>query len=655
MDDANDNFMDDLEETQQQTQSTQQSSQPTSEFVNSHLWGYLLPCNPQLARLDFLKVRPRYKIGRNQQANDCVLPGPKISNEHAIITWDGKYDSVNVLVRDISTNGTFQKLCQINGEKIGRNQTRVLREGNEISFGSCIPHNVQIEDYRFIYRHTASGPPTTGLYASYDPISELGRGSYGVVMKAVCHETGEFVAIKMIHKKAVHTPGDRNSTASKETPNREISILEKLKHPNVCELKEVFYNDNGQDINLVLELVEGGDLLEYIWNKHGLSEPESQHITYQLCDALRYIHSQKITHRDLKPENVLLTKDEPPKVKVADFGLAKFVDNMTMLKTMCGTPCYLAPEVVTTQHNNEGYDNLVDSWSVGVIVFSMLTNCTPFVEEDQTDFRTRILTRVISWEILESFRLSSQVVNFTRRLLEIDPGRRMTLTASMQHPWLNSHIPFYGRDPNYESNIPTDDYSMISAELSNDSSFHGSVNEEFQNMHIETSTTSSTPGVPGDYPNGKTSNGLKPQPSKHTPLQRGSLVVLRAEENGTVLPNPPVEMIANAAAQRRRDQEASDQLKGHHKRVHSELTPLPEEPSSDMIEGAGPSAKADDDEIDKGPVPKAVPNAKRGRGRGKANGTSPTKASARLAAKDAENDATPVRRTTRAQKAARRT
>ena len=90
-----------------------------------------------------------------------------------------------------------------------------------------------------------------------------------------------------------------------------------------------------------------------------------------MCDALSYVHSMGICHRDLKPENVLLTADEPPMVKVADFGLAKVIDSMTMLRTMCGTPVYLAPEVVNQTPDNEGYDQVVDSWSVGVIVFSM--------------------------------------------------------------------------------------------------------------------------------------------------------------------------------------------------------------------------------------------------------------------------------------------
>lgn len=82
----------------------------------------------------------------------------------------------------------------------------------------------------------------------------------------------------------------------------------------------------------MLELIEGGDLLDYILKKEGLDEEYAQYITYQLCDALAYIHGQGVAHRDLKPENVLLTKDDPPVVKVADFGLAKYIDSLTMLK-----------------------------------------------------------------------------------------------------------------------------------------------------------------------------------------------------------------------------------------------------------------------------------------------------------------------------------
>ncbi|KAG6917818.1 hypothetical protein DXG01_000878 [Tephrocybe rancida] len=625
MDDSNDN-MDDVEETQetqQQTQSTQQSSQQAGDDMNGHLWGYLQPCGGGLTRIDFWRMTPRYKLGRSKELNDCVLPGPKI-----------------------------------NGSKIGRGQTRVLREGNEIAFGTCVPQQGSLEDYRFIYRHTASGPPTTGLYAFYDMFGELGKGSFAVVMKAFCRKSGEYVAVKMIQDaRSVRSPGDQAGRPRREYFNREIDILEKLKHDNICELKEVFFQEESNEINLVLELVEGGDLLDYILKKGGLSEPDTQHITYQLCDALAYIHSQNVTHRDLKPENVLLTKDNPPKVKVADFGLAKFVDSLTMLRTMCGTPSYLAPEVVT-QQNNEGYDSLVDSWSVGVIVFSMLTNSSPFIEGDgNQDVRTRVIERTIDWSLLRNMNASPEAIDFIRRLMEQDPRNRMTLANSLEHPWLKSHVPVYGRAASYSNavanNIPVDDFSMISSIPDNEGSFRGSVNADFQNLHLEAPAVSSTPAVPGAFPN----NSLVAQPSRGVPLQRGSLITLQAAENGT-LPEPPVEMIANAAAQELREQQQAtgpNELKGFNKRVHSELTPLSEEASMGAVmDEAGPSVNntPNDAKSDSTPAP-----GKKTRGKGKAASTSPTKASARLAAKGAENEETSAatpRRTTRPQKVARR-
>jgi ser/thr/tyr protein kinase RAD53 len=141
--------------------------------------------------------------------------------------------------------------------KIGKNHWRILREGNEIAFGTSVPQsqNGGLEDYRkssqngrdpwselcigFVYRHTAAGPPTSGLYAHYDISTELGKGSFATVRKAVSRTTGEWYAVKMIqdNKKGI---GVRNTSLA-----REITIMERLKHPNICELKEVFFQDNG--------------------------------------------------------------------------------------------------------------------------------------------------------------------------------------------------------------------------------------------------------------------------------------------------------------------------------------------------------------------------------------------------------------------------
>ncbi|OAX40928.1 kinase-like protein [Rhizopogon vinicolor AM-OR11-026] len=421
---------DSMVETQQATQSTEHSSQPNAADTNSHLFGFLQPCNTLLRRIDFWKVQPTVQLGRAPD-NDIVLPGGRVSNKHCRITWDGKENKNSaVTVLDVSSNGTW-----INSVKIGKDKTAVLKEGNEIAFGSPHAQPGEIDDYRFIYRHTASNSPKGGLHTQYDISHELGKGSFATVMKAVSRSTGQWYAIKIIqdHKvKRATTTANSNETAFA----REISILEKLHHPNVCQMKEAFFENNS--INLVLEYVDGGDLLDYIVRERGLDEPLAKHIMAQVCDALAYIHSKGIAHRDLKPENVLLTSEHPPTVKVADFGLAKVVDSVTFLRTMCGTPAYLAPEVVS-QQDQEGYDHLVDSWSAGVIVFCMFTISSPFIEdENQRDMKLRIAERTINWEILHDAGVSPLATNFVERLLEHDPRDRMSLNTARSHAWLVS-------------------------------------------------------------------------------------------------------------------------------------------------------------------------------------------------------------------------
>ena len=178
------------------------------------------------------------------------------------------------------------------------------------------------EEFRFVFRYTAVGPPT-GFYKFYELASELGRGSFATVSRAIRKSDGKVLAVKMIQRSKLQT----SSAKQVEAFEREIKIMEELKHPHICQLHEVFTDPS--TVYLVLEYCEGGDLLDFITNFGGLSEDWAKYLTYQLCDALAYVHEKNIAHRDLKPENVLLTKDSPPDLKVADFGLAKALDGVT--------------------------------------------------------------------------------------------------------------------------------------------------------------------------------------------------------------------------------------------------------------------------------------------------------------------------------------
>ncbi|KAL0056989.1 hypothetical protein AAF712_016393, partial [Marasmius tenuissimus] len=168
----------------------------------------------------------------------------------------------------------------------------------------------------------------------------------------------------------------------------------------------------------------------------------AKHITYQMCDALSYIHNKGVTHRDIKPENVLLTSSSPPQVKITDFGLSVVSDKLTMLTTICGTPAYLAPEMIR-RTPNQGYDNLVDSWSTGVVVFNMLTRASPFLEGDHPQgLHVWLCGRTIDWQVFEdaAIPVGCECRKFIERLVEEDPQKRMDMREALSHPWLIEDI-----------------------------------------------------------------------------------------------------------------------------------------------------------------------------------------------------------------------
>lgn len=203
-----------------------------------------------------------------------------------------------------------------------------------------------------------------------------------------------------------------------------------IKHPNVVELKEVLASKS--KIFVILEYIKGGNLADYIM-KEGvtLSEDKAKKYFVQLLSAIEHCHNLGIAHRDLKPENILLTEQNI--LKVSDFGLSSLVtrDQEKLLHTTCGTINYIAPEVL----RNMGYDgHKADIWSLGVILYNMLSKELPFDDESIPKLIDKIV--LVQFAFPKSF--SKEVKDFISKILVSNPEKRMTIAEMKTHEWLNS-------------------------------------------------------------------------------------------------------------------------------------------------------------------------------------------------------------------------
>jgi len=259
---------------------------------------------------------------------------------------------------------------------------------------------------------------------------EIGRGAFSVVKKGTHKKTSEDVAIKFIEKKFV----DKQDLMLLA---REIDIMKKVDHANVLKLKEVFETDD--TIALVMELVTGGELFYKIVEKGNYSEKDAANIVAQMINGVDYLHDQGIAHRDLKPENLLCSGEDDPeyrpfRVVIADFGLSKIFDSGEALETSCGTPDYVAPEVITAEGS---YDKSVDMWSCGVITYVLLCGFSPFLSSTQTGLFEKIIKVEYDFPDPEWTNISAEAKDFIRHLLVKDPNERWTAKQCKQHPWLS--------------------------------------------------------------------------------------------------------------------------------------------------------------------------------------------------------------------------
>jgi serine/threonine protein kinase len=268
---------------------------------------------------------------------------------------------------------------------------------------------------------------------SFNPISQnlvglllqLGTGAFSTVRMGYHRSNRDKTyAVKCVNRKKL-TEEDEAALLD------EVSILKEMKHLHIIRLYDFFKDPT--TYYLVMEEMTGGELFDRVVAKAYYNEKEARDTCVILIEAVGYMHKNNVAHRDLKPENLLLvSKSDDSQVKIADFGFAKKVYEENTLSTQCGTPGYVAPEILEGQK----YDQRADMWSVGVILYILLGGYPPFIENTQRELFRKIKRG--DYEFHEEYwgTVSTEARNLIKSLLTVDPNERLTAETSLENSWI---------------------------------------------------------------------------------------------------------------------------------------------------------------------------------------------------------------------------
>lgn len=264
------------------------------------------------------------------------------------------------------------------------------------------------------------------LEEKYNLKELLGTGAFSEVKLAERKDRpGEMYAVKMIDKKALK--------GKEDSLENEIKVLRRLNHPNIVQLLETY--EDRQKVYLIMELVTGGELFDRIVEKGSYTEKDASDLIRQVLEAVNYMHEQGVVHRDLKPENLLYySPDEDSKIMISDFGLSKMEDSGIMA-TACGTPGYVAPEVLA----QKPYGKAVDVWSIGVISYILLCGYPPFYDENDVNLFTQILKGEFEFDSPYWDDISDFAKDFIKKLMCVEVSKRFTCKQALQHPWISGN------------------------------------------------------------------------------------------------------------------------------------------------------------------------------------------------------------------------
>eukprot|EP01114_Cavostelium_apophysatum_P015421 TRINITY_DN4193_c0_g1_i3.p1 TRINITY_DN4193_c0_g1~~TRINITY_DN4193_c0_g1_i3.p1 ORF type:complete len:442 (+),score=128.56 TRINITY_DN4193_c0_g1_i3:262-1587(+) len=356
----------------------------------STTWGRLLSQDPRFGHIDLQTTE--LTVGRRKECS-VTFSDLRVSGKHCRIfrantdLEAGTIPIPSIFVEDLSSNGTF-----LNGKVLGKGNRSTVNNGDEISLVAKRGNTDCIMSYVFqdlSMQDSKEESDESEITKLYDIQKVLGTGNFSVVKLGVNRKTGERCAVKIIDKKKYW------NTKNLEQIEREVEILKQIKHDNIISIIDIISTE--RYLYILLELASGGELFDTIVEKGSYTEEEARDVFIQMLDAVAYLHRRGIAHRDLKPENILLATRGSNKIKITDFGLARIVPEREMMTTLCGTPQYVAPEIIKQStwtpeqcKAKGGYGKEVDLWSLGGILYVLLSGFPPFDEEREVSLYDQI-------------------------------------------------------------------------------------------------------------------------------------------------------------------------------------------------------------------------------------------------------------------------
>uniref|UniRef100_A0A669C9B6 Serine/threonine-protein kinase DCLK2 n=1 Tax=Oreochromis niloticus TaxID=8128 RepID=A0A669C9B6_ORENI len=342
-------------------------------------------------------------------------------------------------------SGAVKKLYTLDGK-----QLTCLQDffGDDDVFMACGPEKFRYAQDDFVLTHSGKTPafvngntdthPSFLLFTvngnrtvSSSTINEkykvgkvIGDGNFAVVKECVERSTGQEYALKIIDK--------ARCCGKEHLIENEVAVLRRVRHPSIIQLIEV--DETPTQLFLVMELVKGGDLFDAITSSTKYSERDASAMVFNLAGAIKYLHRMNIVHRDIKPENLLVCEypDGTKSLKLGDFGLATVVEGP--LYTVCGTPTYVAPEIIA----ETGYGLKVDIWAAGVITYILLCGFPPFRSENnvQEELFDQILRGKLEFPSPDWDTISLPAKMLISQMLQVNVDARFTADEVLSHPWV---------------------------------------------------------------------------------------------------------------------------------------------------------------------------------------------------------------------------